>query len=245
MASTPRTRQEFKDNCMETLGFPVIQIEIADAQIENCIDAALRYFYDYHWNGTQKVYYKHQLTDDDMTNRYIEIPDSISDVVSVFRTDTFGMGDTLFNIQYQFALNDLYPLTSASIVPYFIARNHLALIAEFFGQAPQLRFNRVSDKVYVDTNWSTLSTGRYLVFECYQQMDPAIYPDVWKERWLMEYATALMQEQVGRHLSKMNLTNVGNVTFNGREMYNDARDRIKELRDELVLSPPVIMPQIG
>ena len=71
--STITTRQQFKDYCLRRLGFPVIDINVDDDQIEDRIDDALLYWQDYHFDGLQKVYYVHQLTQQDIDNKYISI----------------------------------------------------------------------------------------------------------------------------------------------------------------------------
>ena len=56
----PTTRQTFKDYCLRRLGHPVIQINVDDDQVEDRIDDALQFFEDYHFDGCEKIYMKHQ-----------------------------------------------------------------------------------------------------------------------------------------------------------------------------------------
>ena len=48
----PATKQELADWMLRRLGAPVINIEIADVQLEDCIDEAVQFFYNYHYDGT-------------------------------------------------------------------------------------------------------------------------------------------------------------------------------------------------
>lgn len=57
----PITRAEFKTFCMEQLGYPTIQIEVTEKQVDNRVDFALRKFMDYHYEGTEKQYYPFQI----------------------------------------------------------------------------------------------------------------------------------------------------------------------------------------
>jgi hypothetical protein len=50
-------RQDFKNYCLRRLGYPVIEINVDDDQVEDRITDALQYFTDRHADGTQKVYY--------------------------------------------------------------------------------------------------------------------------------------------------------------------------------------------
>ena len=57
-------RQSFKEYCLRRLGFPTIEINLDDDQIEDRIDDAFQYWQDYHYDALQKVYYIKQLDDD-------------------------------------------------------------------------------------------------------------------------------------------------------------------------------------
>ena len=58
--ANPTSRQEFIQNCLRRLGYPVVEINVSDEQIDDRVDEALSYYYDYHFDGTEKIYYKHQ-----------------------------------------------------------------------------------------------------------------------------------------------------------------------------------------
>jgi hypothetical protein len=46
---------------LRKLGAPVINIEVAAEQIEDRVDEALQFFQDFHYDGTERIYLKHQL----------------------------------------------------------------------------------------------------------------------------------------------------------------------------------------
>ena len=64
--STISTRQQFIDYCLRRLGHPVIQINVDDDQVNDRIDDALAFFNDYHYDGCEKLYMKHQITQQDI-----------------------------------------------------------------------------------------------------------------------------------------------------------------------------------
>ena len=236
--ATPTTRTEFKNYCLRRLGAPVIEINVDDDQVDDRIDDALRYYWDYHFDGTEKMYYKHQVTSTDRTNKYIIIPENIIGAVRVFSiADPSIKTDDLFNIRYQIALNDLYTLTSVSMVPYYMVMQHLGVIAELLvGQQP-IRYNRHMNKLYVDMDWNKIKDGEYLLIEAYQIVDPEDYSNVWKDQWLMRYATALIKRQWGSNLTKFTgMTLPGGIQFNGEKIYNDAVQEIAFLEQEMINS---------
>lgn len=82
--AVPTTKQEFKEYCLRRLGKPVIEINVDDEQVDDRISDALNYYRDYHFDGTEKDYLKHQLTSSDITNQYISVDESIIGVVRAF-----------------------------------------------------------------------------------------------------------------------------------------------------------------
>ena len=56
------TRQEFTDYCLRKLGWPVLQINVDEDQVNDRIDEALQFWYDYHYDGTEKMFLKHRIT---------------------------------------------------------------------------------------------------------------------------------------------------------------------------------------
>lgn len=237
--AVPTTREEFKEYCLRKLGKPVIEINVDDDQVEDRIDEAIRYYWDYHFDGSDKVYYKHKITEQDKINRYIPLPENIIGAVKVFPiADPMVRSDDLFNIRYQIALNDLYSLTSVSMVPYYMTMEHLALISELLvGQQP-IRFNRHKNRVYIDMEWTTkVSSNEFLVIEAYEVVDPEIYDQVWSDRWLQNYTTAKLKYQWGSNLTKFTGMNLpGGVQFNGEKILNDAEDELRRMEAEMISS---------
>lgn len=236
--AVPTSRQTFKDYCLRSLGFPVIEINVDDDQVDDRIDEALKYWWDYHFDGTEKIYYKHQVTSPDRTNKYITLPDNIIGAVNLFSIgDPSVRSDDLFNIRYQIALNDLYTLTSVSLIPYYMTMQHLAVIQELLVGRQPIRYNRHRNLLHVDMDWNTINDGEYLLVEAYQIVDPNTYTDAWGDRWLLTYATALIKRQWGNNLKKFQgMQMPGGLTFNGQQIYDEAMEEIKKLEDEMINS---------
>jgi hypothetical protein len=234
--AAPTTKSEFKEYCLRKLGKPVIEINVDDDQVDDRIDEALRYYYDYHFDGSDKIYYKHAVTEADVANKYITLPENIIGAVSVFSIgDPSVRADDLFNIRYQIALNDLYTLTNVSVVPYYMVMEHLALLTEMLVGKVPIRYTRHKNRLYIDTDWGNLAVGSFLVIEAYEIVDPLVYNDAWNDRWLQNYATALIKRQWGSNLTKFTGMNLpGGVQFNGEKIYNDAVDEITKMETEMI-----------
>lgn len=300
------TRKEFTDYCLRKLGFPVVEINVDEDQVSDRIDDALSYFQDYHFDGTEKMYMKHQLTAADINRRWIYCPDAVTFVTGVFPFDNSNASINMFDLRYQLRLHDLYDFTSVSYVSYEITMQHLRTLEMLFSGTPQFRFNRKQNKVFIDMDWTRdVRPGDYVIIECYRSLNPSTVtltgtvsydansnvvtgygttfdqqflendfitfngvdsfqvdkiqspttllirgpmvntaanvtatisgnPDVWGDRFLKKYSTALIKMQWGNNLKKFAGVQLpGGVTLNGKEIYDEAVEEIAKLEEEM------------
>jgi len=239
MALLPQSRAEFKSYCLRKLGAPVINIDVDDSQLEDRINEALNWWWDYHYFGSEKTYYKYEITPTDITNKYITLPNNIIGAVKIFDITTAFNSQSIFNINYQIALNDLYTLTSLSMVPYFMTMQQLQFINELLVGKQPIRYNQYTNKFYVDMDWNKFLPGQYLVIECYRRLDPEVdgLVEIYSDRWLLMYATALIKQQWGSNLKKFgNMQMPGGIVFNGQQLFDEATEELEKLRNDLIHS---------
>lgn len=56
------SRSDLIDYALRKLGAPVLAIEVDMDQVEDRVDEALQFFQDFHYDGTERLYLKHQIT---------------------------------------------------------------------------------------------------------------------------------------------------------------------------------------
>ena len=169
----PATRQQFKEYCLRRLGWPVIDINVDDDQVDDRIDDALQFFQDYHFDGTEKLYMKHRITQADIERRWIYCPEPVTFVTGIFPFDDSNSSINMFDLRYQLRLHDLYDFTSVSYVSYEITMQHIQSLNLLFSGKPQFRFNRKQNKVFLDIDWARdVLPGEYVVVECYRKLMP-------------------------------------------------------------------------
>ena len=244
--SNVTNRQSLIEYCLRRLGFPVIEINVDEDQINDRIDDAFQYWQDYHFDALQKVYYIKKLDATDIANRYVNMsPDVTRDagnnaVNIVGVTRVFPISDSIntnnmFDLRYQLRLNELYDFTSASYVNYTLTMQHLrSLEIMFTGEVP-IRFQRHMHKLFCDWGWgSAVKAGDIVIAESYAMIDSAQYASVWNDRWLKEYATALIKKNWGTNLKKFAGVQLpGGVTLNGQVIFDEATEEIKALEEEM------------
>lgn len=316
--AVPASRADFKEYCLRKLGKPVIEINVDDDQVEDRIDEALRYFWDYHFDGTEKQYYRYPIQTKDLPDRisevrvvsggtgysntdtitftnatgditggsaaatlvtdnngtitkvtvtnpgvryrldpsitvntstgsgakilaykggWIPLPDNVIGVVNLFPIGQSLNTNNLFNIRYQIALNDLYTLTSVSMVPYYMALNHVQFLEEMLVGKQPIRYNRHMNRAYIDMNWDVVNVGDYVILEAYSIIDPNTFTKAWADRWLARYTECLIKEQWGQNLKKFDgMKMPGGLTFNGQKIYDEAIQEKANLEKEMIFS---------
>lgn len=308
------TRQELKDYCLRRLGYPVIEINVDDDQIEDRIQDAIDFFHEYHFDGVERFYFTPQITlsevflsgilgenfeleetitgatsgatgtifrkapnfltikgDDPNTpfvagetitgsvtgfsttlrntnpyfagtfaKKYIDVADPVTGVIRVFPLGSAGSSSTgtnIFNVVYQFRLNDMYNLLSSDITYYNQVKMHLQLLDDMFAGNRTIRFNRKMNRLYIDVNWEeTFSPNDYVAVEAYVAVDPETYTEVYNDMFLKRYATALIKRQWGTNLKKFQGMQLpGGIQMDGQRMFEEASEEIRQIETEMQL----------
>jgi hypothetical protein len=230
------SRQQFIDYCLRRLGYPVIDINVDPEQISDRVDDALLKYRDYHYDGTEHVYFKIKVTAEDIANQYFTLPENLIGVVRIFRISTGLNSSSMFNIRYQMMLSNMYTFTTLDMAPYVMAMRQIESIDEILSGEKPIRFTRHNNKLHVDMMWSVdVSVDDYIIVDGYMTLDPEVYTDIWNDPWIKKYATALIKRQWGENITKFEgMQMPGGITFNGRQILQDAMDEIAKMEEELI-----------
>lgn len=230
-------REELKQYALRALGAPLVEIDITDEAMEDRIDEAIAFFREYYFDGVIKMYLKHQITQEDIDNKYIPIPDHIWGINGIFpMSNSAGRQPNIFDLQYQLRMNDLRDLTSTSLVYYSQVMSHIALIDNLLTKQKQIEWNRNTDKLYVFNDWEySFVVGDYILMDCYSAIDPNESTKFWNNRVFKEYVIALFKKQWAAPLKKYsNITLPGGITVNGQDLYDEAIGELKEIEDDIM-----------
>ena len=233
--ATVTSREQLKDYCLRQLGAPVIEINVDDDQVEDRIDDAFQFYREYHFDAVEKVYLKHQMTANNISDQYIEISDAVVGVERVFPFMNKSTGTNIFDIKYQILINDLYTLMSTDVIYYTQVRQELELINQVLvGQKP-VRFNRHMNRLHIDMDWAAdVVPGTYVIVECWRILDPDVFTNVYNDMFLKRYATAQIKKQWGNNLKKFAGVQLpGGVTLNGEIIYQEAIEEIRQIETEI------------
>lgn len=228
------SREQLKQYALRALGAPVLQINVSEEQLQDRIDEALEYFNLYHYDGIERMYLKHQITQTNIDTQSVTIPDYVYGVKRIIPFRQGSSSQNLFDVQYQLRLNDLYELTNTSMVYYSMVMQHMTLLDQLLNGYPQFEFNRLSSKLSIEVNKTKMILGDWMIIECYRILDPATSTKVWGDPWLKQYVEALFKKQWSVNLKKFQGMQLpGGVTIDGQSMYLEATQEIQQLEDDL------------
>lgn len=227
----PSSRQELIDYCLRKLGAPVLEINVAQEQIEDLVDDAIQFFQERHFDGVIQNYLKYQITQEDIdrgrgkvgittssinntingvttqydykeNSNYLPIPSNVIGVNKIYQFEgTNSISSSMFSIKYQLFLNDVYYWGSLELLTYSMVKRYLEDIDWLLNTQKQIRFNKRQDRLYLDIDWSSLIPGQWLIIDCYQVMNPTDFTQVWNDSFLKPYLTALIKRQWGYNIS--------------------------------------------
>jgi len=269
----PATRQELIEYGKRQLGAPVLEINVAEEQIDDALDDTIIFYQDRHMDGVEKMYLKHKITKDftdtiqatsapgretslgittttsssvnitgigattfsfDETQNFIQIPDAVIGIEKVFKVDSRAIASNMFNITYQLFLNEIYYFSSMELLSYTQTKRYLEDLDFILHPDKQIRFNRRQNRLYIDSDYSSMKTDDYLIIECYRVLDPNDYPKVYNDRWVKKYFTAKLKKQWGQNLIKFQGVKLpGGIELNGRQIYDDGVAEIQAIEDKM------------
>ena len=236
----PNSRQTFLDYCLRSLGAPVIEINVDDDQVSDRVDEALQFYQHYHADAIEKVFLKHQVTQTDINNKYLTLNGLVTEVIRVLPIRDTISSNNLFDIKYQMHLNDMFSLGyMGSLLEYSMAQQYLSTLDLIIDSDSKFaQFDKHRNRLEIHMKWDEeVAVGDFLVVEAYRIIDPETFTEVYNDYYLKKYLTALLKRQWGANLLKFEgMQMPGGVTFNGRQLFDDANEELQRLEEEVRLN---------
>ena len=263
----PSSRDGLIDYAKRQLGYPVLEINVADEQFSDLLDDAIQVYQERHYDGIVRMYLKYKITQEDIdrgrarggeknagittttgtstvglsttfsfeeNQNYLQMPASVIGVNQIFKVRSDTVYDGLFNIKYQLFLNDLYQFGSIDLLQYSMVQTYLEDITFLLNPDMKFRFNIRQDRLYIDTDFQTLSVDDHFVIDCFRILDPNDFTQVYNDQFLKRYFTALCKKHWGQNLIKFQGVQLpGGVQLNGRQIYDDGVRELDEIRSKM------------
>lgn len=293
MSYTTNNPRELKDAILRRLGAPIVNVEVTEEQIYDCIARALELYGEYHYDGLHKSYATFVITEEQAKTGVFDLKGKNIFAVTQILRHGMGMMATLDGYSTLTWFTDFVmkltgtgmgscgfygPSAFTGDLGYFSSiMSYRTLLQDVLNPLPDYWFNEASGQLKVI---GKLRAGDLLIIEVYTRSYASVdtmmndtvgfayagcdtdYPTdaqrydnpnlvnpyligassagkedgSYNNRWVKDYATALVKELNGTILAKhQGMQLPGGVTIDGVRIINEARDEIERLREELDL----------
>ena len=228
------SRKQLKEYALRALGKPVIQINVADEQLEDRIDDALAMFYEFHGDGSSRILLKHKLTKENIDNQEIQLQTGIISVVRVINPGSIGFNHS--SLEYIVYMSDIIgqAFTGGGLSSYVTSQSYLNLMNNILSPDKNIEFIKYGHKIVFDGELKTFVEGDIILLECYMLNDPETMIDAWDDMWLKKYTTALFKKQWANNLIKYDGFQLpSGITISGDKILNEANKDIEQLEQDV------------
>lgn len=232
--------EELAHYCLRSLGGGVNDIEVTEEQMKDRLTEALEFFIDRHFDGSDEIWLAYQVTEIDMNRGFITLPYNIKCVIDVAKVDpqlfsAYGLSiPGIGVIQPNMSTSDMAARGDfgfGNMAGYYISRSYIELINDLMNPIPYSNYNSASGALRLPG--STMYTGQSVMVHAFQAIDVDDSPDVYNDRWLKKYATALIKRQWGANLKKyVGIKLPGDISIDGQVIYDEAMTEIAALETE-------------
>ena len=106
--ATPSSRSELADYCKRQLGAPVLEINIADEQVEDIMDDAIQFFQERHFDGVSQAFLKYKITQNDIDRGRANMRGQSGDKTTGITTETVATTIAGISTTFTFYENSNY-----------------------------------------------------------------------------------------------------------------------------------------
>jgi hypothetical protein len=218
------TQAELIEKIKLRLGIELIDVELTDDEIKECIGDATDKFVRRHYNGSERSVYKLDIV---LGQMQYKLPDYIHAVTSYYKFNEFSTPNlqrlvlTELNIMYE----------SSNLINFAVFKDYIKTIEKILMPNYDFTYNSTTKNIFFRHKPVIEPFEIYLeVFTDVSQTDAE---SMYDNQWFIKYSTELSRlrwaQIVGKYTKK--LTN--GAEYNYEFMYNQAVDAIEKLEEEL------------
>jgi hypothetical protein len=95
----PSSRADLINYCKRQLGAPVLEINVADEQVDDLVDDALQFFHERHFDGVVQTFLKYKITQEDIDRGRSRAGSNIAGIVTTTASSTIDGSSVTFSFE--------------------------------------------------------------------------------------------------------------------------------------------------
>jgi hypothetical protein len=231
-------RTALKGYILRALGSPVINIEVADEQIDDRIDDALQLFIERHYNGANRKYLELTLTLEHVNDGFITLPHEVLSVIHIHKRATGIDEDVFMSDEWQAEAAAHRAMTyNTGLVNLEMTGQALSALKTYTDRLAEYTYNKTNNKLFILGTFPPV--GEKILLETYTAINSSdiISTDIFDDSFVKNYSTSLVKKQWGHNLSKFegSSTLPGGISINGSDILSEAKEEIEKLLEDLEL----------
>ncbi len=225
------TRDELKDYVKRALGYPSINIEATDDQIDDIIDDSIQKFTEYAYGTLEGA----SVIEISGMGEY-DLPEGITNIIKVSKGGTsnitsfasnFGDGYVPNLWSGQFFSGSI----TGNIVPTIISISSTrAVLEKYFADTINYHFNPYKRKLVIQENYS----GALFIAYEYEYKADDTGDAIFNHEWIKDTCKAKTLYLQGRVTGKIEQALIGGAVINHADMRAEATEEITRLNEELL-----------
>lgn len=244
-----RTRADVKQRILNTLGYPVVKVNITDEQMNGAIDGAIKKLWRWHTNFSFESFHIVRVTQEIADQGYFQVPDTfdaVTDIIpaSVNATDPLYFTSTEFTLTRNVFLNGVF-MTPLSMVDYFAAVSRVETYKKVTGMdIHPFVFTKFDHKI---TLKFPVKEGTMLCIRALEDYVPEEQHTGWNvptslvngglifdNETMQDLATAFCRQIIGQTLSKYEGMQLpGGQVIQGQQMLEQGRQDEADIMERL------------
>lgn len=268
MVAKIKSRTELILDVRASLGEPIIKVNVTDDQISRCIDYALKEYWKYHRDGSVEAFVTYAVTDEDITNGYIPIPDVIDSVVEVLPKGYANNFSNFATVEWQMAASAMSNVSGQSYSPnsgnpggtyngntyltrggygqigmadWVLARQSIDTMRQLTGaDTKPFFYDKVRKRL---TPLFRFGAGEVICMRVYENTDPDTNPDcidAYDDEWMKGLVVAQTKVAWGGILRKYGgVALPGGAILDGQVLVDEGNNEVKELMDFIRNERPI------
>jgi hypothetical protein len=209
------------------LGGTLLDIELADEDITECINDATDLFSRRHYSGTERKLYVLNL---DATSVTYTLPNYIHSVSGYYKFNEFNT-PTLQRLVLT-ELNVMYE--SSNLINFAVFKDYIKTVEKVLMPQYDFDYNELTHRLTFRNRPHEGGTGGDIIYlEVYTDLSKTDLETIYDNNWFLRYATELSRLKWSTIVGKYDKKLTNNAKYNYERMYDMANENIQKLEDEL------------
>jgi hypothetical protein len=218
------TQDELIAKIRTRLGIELIDVELTDDQIKECIGDASDKFVRRHFNGTERGLYKLDIIEGQMT---YTLPNYIHAVTAYYKFNEFSTPNlqrlvlTELNIMYE----------SSNLINFAVFKDYIKTIEKILMPNYDFNYNNTTKKLFF--RHKPVIEPFLIYLEIYTDVSQTDVNSMYDNQWFIKYSTELSRLRWSQIVGKYTKRLTNGAEYNFELMYSQAREELDKLENEL------------